>query len=280
MLRTKLLLGLNKMFKAPVHPFNLSNDGVMTYAEWQFGKGEDTIRFYLDFSDVEALFFDKTVLDVGCGAAGKTVYYATLGVRKIYGLEILEKYRAEAELLAESKGCSGKFEFICADAADTGLAESSVDTIIMNDAMEHVDDPEGVLRECVRILRPGGRLFVNFPPYYHPFGAHLSDAIHIPWVHLLFSERTLIEAYKQLVKDLPDGGERVEFRISTDESGRETFSYINKMSIKRFRRVLANAPAKCVYYKEAPLRGALAVPAKIPFLKEMLVKMVVAVFEK
>ena len=41
-----ILLTLNKLFKIPVHPFNLQNKGEMTYAEWQYEKGADTIKFY------------------------------------------------------------------------------------------------------------------------------------------------------------------------------------------------------------------------------------------
>ena len=279
----EFLIKLNSRFKAPVHPFNLSNDGVMSYAEWQFQKGAETIKFFLGAGGadgVDGIFKGKDVLDVGCGAAGKAVYYASLGARKVIGLELLEKYRAEAEALAAEKGFAGNFEFLCADAADTGIGSSTIDTIIMNDAMEHVGDPEGTLGECIRVLKPGGRLYINFPPYYHPFGAHLSDAIHIPWVHIFFKDSTLISAYKALVADLPDGDERAAFRISAGEGGQERFSYINKMTIKRFKKIVAAAPAKCVHYREAPLRGFLAVPAKMPLLKEMLVKMVVCVFEK
>ena len=277
---TDVLIKLNKRFNEPLHPFNLRNDGVTTYAKWQFAKGEDTIKFFLNFTTIEEMFQNKTVVDIGCGAAGKTLYYASLGADRIIGLEILEKYREEANALAEDMGYADKFSFVCADAATTGLESSSIDTVIMNDAMEHVENPNSVLQECLRILKPGGRVFINFPPYYHPFGAHLSDAIFIPWVHVFFSERTLINAYKRLVSSKPDGDERVDFRISTDESGQEYFSYINKMTIKRFKSILKNIPAKRVYYREAPLRKVFAAPAKLPFLKEFFVKMVVVVLEK
>jgi SAM-dependent methyltransferase len=225
------------------------------------------------------MFRDKDVLDIGCGAAGKTVFYATLGVRRIVGLEILERYRAEAEALAARRGVADRFVFLARDAADTGFSDGSFDTIIMNDAMEHVARPEAVLAECMRVLRPGGRLYVNFPPYHHPYGAHLSDAIAIPWVHLFFSEKTLIEAYKHLVSPLPDGAERVRFRIAQGDGG-DYFSYINKMTLKRFKRILAEAPGRCVYYRETPLRPALAPLTKLPLLREGTVKMVAVVMEK
>lgn len=276
----KLCMSANKLFKLPQHPFNLSNEGKKTYAEWQYEKGMDTIKFYLKYTDVNEMFKDRTVLDIGCGAGGKTVFYASQGVRKIVGVEILEKYRKEAEKLAEKYNIEDKFEFVCADASKTPFEDETFDTIIMNDAMEHVDQPEKVLEECYRILKKNGRLYLNFPPYNHPYGAHLSDAIGMPWVHVFFSEKTLVDTYKDLVKDLPDGKDRIEFRIGKKPDGTEYFSYINKMTIKRYKKILENSRFKCAYYCEEPLRGFLKYPAKLPFFKEFLVKMVVCVLEK
>lgn len=279
-LSTKLLLSLNKCFKAPVHPFNLQNDGVMSYSMWQYQKGAETIKFYLDFCDKNDMFSGKTIVDIGCGAGGKSLFYASQEAKEVIGVEILEKYEAEALSLANELGLSDKFRFVAADAAKLPFDDNSIDTIIMNDAMEHVACPEAVLDECLRVLKSGGRLFVNFPPINHPFGAHLSDLIYIPWVHLFFSERTLIEAYKILCKDVPDGDDRIEFRISKRPDGTEYFSYINHMSIKRFNRILKDKNITPAYIKHIPLRNFLRPLSKLPFFKELFVKMVVCVLEK
>lgn len=276
----RLCMTLNKLFKLPVHPFNLHNEGKKTYAQWQYEKGIDTIKFYLKHTDVDEMFKDKVVLDIGCGAGGKTVFYASKGVKKIIGIEILEKYRDEAESLATEYGLEDKFEFVQGDASNMPFEDEIFDTIIMNDAMEHVDKPEKVLEECYRVLKKDGKLYLNFPPYNHPYGAHLSDAIGIPWVHVFFSKKTLINTYKELVKNLPDGAERINFRISKKEDGTEYFSYINKMSIKRANNILQNSNFKLEYYSEEPLRNFLKYPAKMPVLKEFLVKMVVCVLRK
>ncbi len=276
---TTILLKLNKLFKAPVHPLNLQNDGVMSYAMWQYTKGAETIKFYLDFCSEEEMFNGKTVLDIGCGAAGKSLYYASRGANVI-GVEILEKYEAESKELAEELGLSDKFRFVCADAAALPFEDGSIDTIIMNDAMEHVANPEAVIDECLRVLSRGGRLFVNFPPINHPFGAHLSDLIYIPWVHLFFSEATLVESYKELAKTVPDGDDRIAFRISKRADGSEYFSYINHMSIKRFNRILKEKGITPAYLKHIPLRNIVKPLAALPLLKECFVKMVVCVFEK
>ena len=274
-----LLIFLNKFFKLPKHPFNMQSSGEKSYALWQFEKGADTISFYLNCADTNTMFRDKAVLDIGCGAAGKSLYYLTLGAKSVCGIDLVSKYEAEAYALQEALGLSG-FSFYTADAADTGFDDNSFDTVIMNDAMEHVDKPELVLKEIYRILKHGGRLYVNFPPYNHPYGAHLSDAIGIPWVHKLFSDKTLIEAYKRLVCDMSDGGERIDFRIGLDENGNEYFSYINKMNIRRFKKLIQGAEFKVKYYHEEPLRRIFKPFVKLGIAKDYFAKMVVCVLEK
>ncbi|WP_018963588.1 class I SAM-dependent methyltransferase [Coprothermobacter platensis] len=275
-----VLKTVNKVFPLPIHPFNLQNNGVKTYAEWEFEKGLDTLKYFLDFTDLETLFKDKTVLDIGCGAAGKTVFYATQGVKNIYGVDRVEHYKMQAEHLAAEKSVSDKFRFVVADATSLPFQSSMFDTIIMNDFMEHASRPEAVLSECYRVLKEGGRLYVNSPPYNHPYGAHLSDVIGVPWVHVFFSDQTLINVYKDLVKDLPDAQDRINLRFSTDNHGKPYISYINKMTIKKFNAWIRESPFNVIYYKEVPLRNSLSFLANFSWTKEYFVKMLVAVLEK
>lgn len=275
----KSLLFFNKLFKLPVHPFNMQNDGVMSYSMWQYNKGVETIKFYLEHTESDTMFKNKDVLDIGCGAGGKSLYYLSLGANSVTGIDVVAKYKEEAYALQNELGLTG-FKFYVEDASKMSFPDNSFDTVIMNDAMEHVAKPAEVLNEVYRVLKPGGKLYVNFPPYNHPFGAHLSDVIGIPWVHLFFSDKTLIKGYKELVKDLPDGNDRISFRINTDENGTEYFSYINKMTIKRFKNLISNTDFKNEYYAEIPLRGFLKPLAKLSFTKDCFVKMVVAILTK
>lgn len=275
-----LLLKVNKLFPLPVHPFNLQNEGKMTYAQWQFEKGSETIKFYTNKYSTEDMFKDKTVLDIGCGAAGKSLYYASLGAKMVHGADVVERYREESKKLSIEKGLEDKFEFHLCDAKNLEFENETFDTIIMNDSMEHVAEPEEVVKECMRVLKPGGRLFINFCPYHHPFGAHLSDVIGIPWVHLFFSEKAMIDAYKDLMVGIPDGEDRIKFRFSKDKNGKETISYINKMTVKRFNKIMKKLNLKPEYYAEIPLRNFFSPLAKLPLIKEAFVKMTVAVISK
>jgi len=277
-LATRVLLFLNKFFRPPVHPFNLANQGTMRYADWQFERGHLTLEHYRPFASPEEIMKGKTVLDIGSGAGGKTLYYATLGVKKIYGVDVVPHYEEEARAMATEKNLADRAEFLTADATQLPFADDFFDVIIANDVMEHVAEPEAVLREAFRVLKPGGRFFTNFPPYYHPYGAHLSDVIGIPWVHALFSEPVLIEAYRELVRGLPDADMRLRLRLGDPERNSTRLTYINHMTIKRFRRIVAESPFHVAHWRLVPLRSFLRPLAVLA--PEFFMKAVVCILEK
>lgn len=130
------------------------NQDKETYAKWQYRKGEDTIRFFLEARTAEEMFRGKQVLDMGCGAAGKSLYYCSLGAEKVTGVEIVAHYEQEANALAAELGFADRFQFVCASAFELPFPDSSFDTIIMNDFMEHVSDPARTLKEALRLIRP------------------------------------------------------------------------------------------------------------------------------
>ena len=270
----------NKIFKKQPHPFNMNNEGIKTYAEWQFEKGGETIKHFLSKYSEKEMFEGKDVLDMGCGAAGKSLYYVKCGAKHVTGVDIVKHYEEESRVMAEKLGYSDRFTFICASAYELPFPDNSFDTIIMNDFVEHVNDPERALLESLRLIRPGGRVFINFPPYYHPFGYHMSDAINMPWVHVFFREKAIIKAYKELIKGLPDEESRLDFRFSKDEKGNDRYTYINKMTIKRFKKITKKNNINPEYYNEVPLRGFLKPLAKFPLTKEFFVKMAVCTISK
>lgn len=275
-----LLKSLNKLFPTVEHPFNLQNEGKITYAQWQYQWGGKTIACFAPEFSPEDIFRGKRVLDMGCGASGKSLYYVSVGAEQVVGVDVVPHYKTEAEAFARELGYEDRFTFLLGDALNLTLPENSFDVVIMNDFMEHIYDPEAALREALRVLKPGGRIFVNFPPYFHPTGAHMSDVIGIPWVHMLFPEKTLIAAYKDLVRGLPDEQDRLSLRFSTDENGREYISYLNKMTIRKFHSIVKRMNLKLHWYREIPLRSYFSLFARIPVVKEMFVKMCACVIEK
>ena len=56
------------------------------------------------------------------------------------------------------------------DICASGLADSTYDLIILSQTLEHVWDTRLALRECLRLLLPGGHLVVDVP-WIYPYHA-------------------------------------------------------------------------------------------------------------
>jgi SAM-dependent methyltransferase len=62
----------------------------------------------------------------------------------------------------------------CCDAAAIPVADGSFDIAIVCEVLEHLRDPEKVIQEIARILRPGGRLYLS-APFLYPIHADPDD---------------------------------------------------------------------------------------------------------
>lgn len=56
----------------------------------------------------------------------------------------------------------GSVDVVC-DAYSVPLEDSSVDTILLTEVLEHLERPLAAVAECARLLRPGGHLILTTP---------------------------------------------------------------------------------------------------------------------
>lgn len=96
----------------------------------------------------------RTVVDLGCGGGLLAARAAAAGAR-VVGVD-----RAVTALL-EACRCVPAGRFLAADIRRVPLADATADVVLLADVLEHVDRPADVVAEAARLLRPGGRLFVN-----------------------------------------------------------------------------------------------------------------------
>jgi SAM-dependent methyltransferase len=95
------------------------------------------------------------ILEMGGGRSGLTgLLYP--GAR-IVNLERDRTYGATAP--NRRRGLS----FVCGDVTAVPLRTESVDAVTLFDVLEHVRDDAAVLREALRVVRPGGTLLVSAP---------------------------------------------------------------------------------------------------------------------
>ena len=93
-------------------------------------------------------------LDVGCGAG--TLMQAVRGRGwDVIGTEV-------AERAAEAMRAKG-FQVRSGELEQLDLPEASFDVVSSMEVVEHVPDVNALLRECRRLLRPGGALYLTTP---------------------------------------------------------------------------------------------------------------------
>lgn len=132
------------------------------------------------------------VLDVGAGAGRELLILKKMGWQ-------VEGQDVDPHAGAHSLGDSGILVH-AAPLEELRLPEGRYDAIVMTHVIEHVLDPLALLRECRRLLAPGGQLVVVTPnarSFGHGlFGAHWR-ALEPPRHLFLYSSKNLPDLARQ-----------------------------------------------------------------------------------
>jgi len=105
------------------------------------------------------------VLDMGCGNGGVAVAGALRGHR-VTAVDI--DVGSVARTLARAEAWGVHVDALQGDASFLGLPDESFDLVVMNDIIEHVEDPDSAVDEARRVLRPGGLAYIHAPQRWSP----------------------------------------------------------------------------------------------------------------
>ena len=125
------------------------------------------------------------ILDVGCSEGQ---FLETMSGWDCYGTELARK----SYLVACEK--FGSDRVIPATISDTKFADQFFDVIALQDVFDHMPDPLAALRDCLRLLRPGGLLVIkvhNIACLYARLTGPRFYAIIPPYHLSYFSPQTL-----------------------------------------------------------------------------------------
>ena len=100
------------------------------------------------------------ILDVGCGIGGSSLWLASELGCQVLGITISPKQAAMAADRAREQGLSRRVRFKVKDANQLDLPPESFDAVWVIEASEHLTDKPRFIRDCARILRPGGMLAI------------------------------------------------------------------------------------------------------------------------
>jgi 2-polyprenyl-6-hydroxyphenyl methylase/3-demethylubiquinone-9 3-methyltransferase len=113
----------------------------------------------VDFIDRIGSLAGKTVLDVGCGGGILSEAMAHRGA-DVTGIDMGEAPLKVAKLHGLESGARVSYRRITVeDLADE--MPGGFDLVTCMEMLEHVPDPESVVRACARLVKPGGQVFFS-----------------------------------------------------------------------------------------------------------------------
>jgi SAM-dependent methyltransferase len=138
------------------------------------------------------------VLDAGCGGGGMPLSLAEEAAQ-VVGIDPAERFQDAGVRLGRERGMRN-LHFALADGMALPFPAGTFDLVLSHAVIEHVADAPLYLRECARVLAPGGHVYLSTAPYLSFAGAHLPRLrIPVP-LHLIFGRRIAFAAFQQLAR--------------------------------------------------------------------------------
>ncbi len=146
---------------------------------WRLWRNEsaDPESFYGVLAERAALDLERwfgplegqRIADIGCGPG-----WYTSAMRAV-GADVVPIDHDIAALEAGGQAPAGA---IVGDAMDLPLATGSLDGVFASNMLEHTPEPERVITEIARVLRPGGWAYVSWTNWFSPWGGHDMTPYH------------------------------------------------------------------------------------------------------
>jgi 2-polyprenyl-3-methyl-5-hydroxy-6-metoxy-1,4-benzoquinol methylase len=178
----------------------------------------------------------SVLLEVGCGEGAfggnlKAMRYEAGTPVEVWGVEIDETAAGKAAAVLD-RVLRGDVAVVLSD-----LPMGHFDCVVLNDVIEHVPDPEALLRSLRPLLKTGGCLVASIPNVRYFFNV-VDLAVHGRWdyteegildrTHLRFFTRS------SMIRLLEDCGFKVESTVGINPTGSIRFHLVNLLTVGRW----------------------------------------------
>lgn len=126
------------------------------YEEGAVERAEERNRLVEGFTSLPG----KEVLDVGCQNGAWLIALGLAGAIPT-GIDVDEPAVEAARI--RTAACGVQADAQVASACEMPFSSFRFDVVASSDVLEHVPDKVAMLHECVRVLKPGGHLFLHAP---------------------------------------------------------------------------------------------------------------------
>ena len=141
------------------------------------------------------------VLDAGCGGGGMPLSMAE-EAGAVVGIDPAPRFQSAGVTLGRERAIRN-LRFAQADGMYLPFRTGTFDLVLSHAVIEHVADAPLYLRECARVLAPGGHVYLSTAPYLSFAGAHLPRLkLQVP-LHLLLGRRAAFSTFRFLARHAP-----------------------------------------------------------------------------
>ncbi len=250
-LRTWLYRKLNPLFGTPqrvdpnnyTRPMEIFNSNTKSFLE-----------------GLESSFRGKALV-IGCGSGTELQWIAER-------VDTLVAVDVSAEAVEQSLKKIGHMPNVTCQVVTEKLPcnDESIDIIFMHDVCEHIIDLEYWFSEYYRVLKLSGVFINQFSPlFYSPYGAHMVDALKIPWGHLIFG----LQACLDVRNTYYPGHLKAESWAGVG---------LNKVTLPRYRKIVKKAGFKSESFN---FETSMNVPLGwVPLLRNLFILKITDIMRK
>jgi SAM-dependent methyltransferase len=233
----------------------ISDALIKTHADRRFRSEYDYALFEYYRSAKVIAFLERAgvsiggrVLDAGCGGGGMPLSLAE-HADQVVGIDPIDRFGDAGVRLARERGIRN-LHFARADGMALPFREGSFDLVLSHAVIEHVADAPTYLRECRRVLAPGGRCYLSTAPYLSFAGAHLPRLrVPIP-LHLIVGRAAAFRTFQVLARRAPwmlrEPAHENSFIRDARRGIDKHDDLLEKVRVQRLRRQIADSGLQIV----------------------------------